>query len=179
MGEKGARRRIRCDGQQNSKIEKTECREVSGIDKMHPDNTLKEIGTIFGERDAFVLYRIRKLGITDNKTTLPKGPNEEKLRAFIKFLSKKQVKDLIFVNESGINHQDLKEYAWSEKGVKVIGERCGNVHHRGKTAIAAAYCRKIISPFYFDDYTNIDNSCILLEKGSMYGIASEASGHQR
>jgi hypothetical protein len=32
-------------------------------------------------------------------------------------------KDLVFVDESSINYRDIKEYSWSEKGVKVIGER--------------------------------------------------------
>jgi hypothetical protein len=45
-------------------------------------------------------------------------------------------KDLVSVDESSINHQDIKEYAWSERGVKVIGERSGAVRHRRMTVIA-------------------------------------------
>jgi hypothetical protein len=42
---------------------------------------------------------------------LSKERDEEKRRPFTKFLCKKQVKDLVFVDKSGINHQDIKEYA--------------------------------------------------------------------
>jgi hypothetical protein len=54
----------------------------------------------------------------------------------MKFDSRKQIKDFVFVYESGINYQNIKEYAWSEKGIKVIGERSEDVCHRRTTVIA-------------------------------------------
>jgi hypothetical protein len=62
------------------------------------------------------------LGLLIKKIILYKELDEEKRRAFTKFINQKPVKDLVFVDESGINHQDIKKYAWSEKGVRVIGE---------------------------------------------------------
>jgi hypothetical protein len=70
-----------------------------------------------------------------------------------------QVKDLVFIDESGINHQDIKEYPWSENGVKVIRERNGAIRYRQMIVIAEICCEKIMAPSYFDDYTNIDNFC--------------------
>jgi hypothetical protein len=98
------------------------------------------------------------------KNILYKERDEEKRRVFTKFFNSKQVKDFVFVDESGMNHQDIKEDAWSDKGVKVIGERSGAVRHRRTIVIAGMCRRKIMASFYFDDYTKTDNFCIWLEK---------------
>jgi hypothetical protein len=122
--------------------------------ELSPDKTLKEIGTGFRGTDASILYAIKQLGITD-KNLLIQGAGQEKHRAFTKFLSKKQVKDIVFGNESGISHQDMKECAWSEKRVKVIEETSGAVCRRRTTVITRISCRKIMASFYFDDCTHI------------------------
>jgi hypothetical protein len=57
------------------------------------------------------------------------------------------VKDFAFVDKSGINHRDIKKEAWSEKGVKVIRERCAAAHKR-TTIIVEIFCKKIMTPFY-------------------------------
>jgi hypothetical protein len=98
------------------------------------------------------------------KIILYKEREKEKHRTFIKFLRKKQVKDHVSGDESGINHQDIKEYAWSGKGVKVTGERSGVVLHGRTTVIAGICCRKIMASFYFDDVRNTENFWIWLEK---------------
>jgi putative transposase len=87
------------------------------------------------------------------------GKGMDKSVKSTKFLGQKQIKELVFVDESSINHQDIKKYAWPEKGVKVIGER-----YEGTTVISGIYCGKITVPFHFDDYMNTDNFCILQEK---------------
>ncbi|MDR1891145.1 MAG: transposase [Puniceicoccales bacterium] len=69
--------------------------------------------------------------------------SKSKRQEFKGFIAKERVKDLVFVDESGINHQDIKKYAWSEKGVRVIGERSGAAHHRRTTVIAGICWRKI------------------------------------
>jgi hypothetical protein len=95
---------------------------------------------------------------------LYKRRDEEKRRVFTKFRSKKQVKDLVFGAESGINHQDIKEYAWPEKGVKIIRDKSGAVRHRRTIVIAAICCGKIIAPYDIHNCTNIDNLCVWSEK---------------
>jgi hypothetical protein len=40
-----------------------------------------------------------------------------------KFSGQKQIKNLIFVDKAGINHQHIEESAWSEREIKVFGER--------------------------------------------------------
>jgi hypothetical protein len=72
--------------------------------KNNPDKTLKEIGAAFGASDASIRSRIRQLRITYKKIILYKERDEEKRRAFTKFINQKQVKDLVFVDECGINH---------------------------------------------------------------------------
>jgi DNA-binding PadR family transcriptional regulator len=69
----------------------------------------------------------------------------------MKLLSKKQGKDLVFVDESGRNNQDLKEYASSEKGVRVLRERSGDACQRRSTILAGIYCEKILARLYFGD----------------------------
>jgi hypothetical protein len=96
--------------------------------KVHSDKTLKAIEMAFGINNVSVLSRIREPGI------LHKKPchiiNETKTRSFQKsqkFLSEKQINDLVFVDATGTNHQDIKEDACKEKGAKVIQARCGGV----------------------------------------------------
>jgi hypothetical protein len=81
------------------------------------------------------------LGLPIKTIILYKEREEAKRRVFTKFLSKKQVKDFVFVDKSGINHQDIKEYAWSEK-IKVIGEKSAAARHRLTTIVAGIWTKK-------------------------------------
>jgi hypothetical protein len=69
-----------------------------------------------------------------------------------------------YIDKPGKNHSDIKEYASSEKEIKVLGERCGAVRLRRTTVIIGICCGQIMALFYFDDYTNIDNFCFWLGK---------------
>jgi hypothetical protein len=66
----------------------------------------------------------------------------------------------------GINYRDIKECAWSEKPVKVIGEKSGDVHHRRTAVVAAIDYGKIMAWFYFDHDRNIKDFWIWFEKVS-------------
>jgi hypothetical protein len=79
--------------------------------KSHPGETLKEIGTAFKVSDASILYRIRQFRIVDKKIILYQKQDKAKGRKFTKFLDQKPIKDLVFIDKSGINHQDINEHA--------------------------------------------------------------------
>ena len=56
----------------------------------------------------------------------------------------------------------IKEYAWSPKGQKVIGEKSGSA--RGRTSVIAGLCcGKILAPVYFNGYTDTNVFCTWLE----------------
>jgi hypothetical protein len=114
----------------------------------------------FGESDISILNRLRQLGIIYKEIVLYKERDEEKHKAFTNSFDKNQAKDLIFVDEIGINYKDIKEYTWSEKGIRVIGERCETIRHRWTTVIAGIRRKTIMAPFRFDYYTNVNNFCI-------------------
>ena len=44
--------------------------------------------------------------------------------------------NIVYIDESGVSHQMINEYCWTEKGSEVIGERSGA--KRGRTSVVAA-----------------------------------------
>jgi len=91
--------------------------------------------------------------------------DENKRKEFIEQIKNIPVQDIIWLDESGVNHQEVKETAWLPKGSIKIGEKAGK--RRGRTTIIAALNimneinnkkqnkkNKIIAPFYFKGHTN-------------------------
>jgi len=75
-------------------------------------------------------------------------------------LSKYRPQDIVFIDESGFDHQMIKEYAWSPKGQKIIGEKSGSA--RGRTSVIAGLCcGTILGAFYFNGYTDTNVFCIV------------------
>lgn len=65
----------------------------------------------------------------------------------------------------------IKEYAWSPKGQKVIGEKSGS--ERGRTSVIAGLCcGKILAPVYFNTYTDTKVFCQWLEKSLLPELIS-------
>jgi transposase len=61
--------------------------------------------------------------------------------------------NIIYLDESGIDENAVKEYAWMKKGQIIIGERVGKYKQR-TTIIAALNQGKVMAPFYFKGYTD-------------------------
>ena len=62
---------------------------------------------------------------------------------------------MVFIDESGIDHELIKQYAWSERGQRVVGERIGC--HRTRTTMIAGLCAgKIIAPLCMKEYINAE-----------------------
>ena len=72
-------------------------------------------------------------------------------------------KDLVFIDESGFDVGMQKEYGWSMKGKRLLGERFGKRQAR-ITLIAGLYKNKFIAPFRFEGYTNAENFNLWVEK---------------
>ena len=69
----------------------------------------------------------------------------------------------MFIDESGFDHQMMKEKAWSQRGQRIIGERAGS--ERGRTSVIAGLCcGKILAPFYFNGHTDTEVFCTWLER---------------
>jgi len=59
----------------------------------------------------------------------------------------------VFVDESGVAHQMIHEYCWTQKGSEVIGERAGG--KRGRTSVIAALNGEDINaPMIYSDTMN-------------------------
>lgn len=84
---------------------------------------------------------------------LYKERDEEERKKFIEEIAEERVIDLVFVDESGIDHELVKQYGWGMRGEKVMGERIGKTHTR--TSMIAGLCAgKILAPFCMKEHIN-------------------------
>lgn len=60
---------------------------------------------------------------------------------------------MVYIDESGIDHNDIKTNCWTKRGVKVIGERSGKRRHR-TSVIAALNGDNINAPIRFSGTAN-------------------------
>ena len=74
--------------------------------------------------------------------------DEEKRRFFLKQIAQISKKDILYIDESGIDEFAHREYGWAPKGEKVHGEISGKRYAR-ESFIAAKCESKIIAPFCF------------------------------
>ena len=65
-----------------------------------------------------------------------KERNETKRKNYLDSLSMYGTEDIVYIDESGIDHNMIQEYCWIKKGTQFIGERCGGA--RGRTSVIAA-----------------------------------------
>ncbi len=66
-----------------------------------------------------------------------------------------QSKDIVYIDESGIDHNIYKTDCWAKKGEKVIGEKSGSRKER-TSVIAALNNKEIKAPFRFQGHTNTE-----------------------
>lgn len=92
-----------------------------------------------------------------------KERDEEKRKEFEEKLKKFRSQDIVFIDESGFDHQMIKERCWCPKGQKIIGEKAGG--SRGRTSVIAGLCvGKIKAPCYFNGHTDTVVFCAWLEQ---------------
>ena len=69
----------------------------------------------------------------------------------------------MYIDETGIDHQIMKEHCWSAKGQPVVCEKAGKA--RGRTSLIAGLCNgKVIAPMCFEGHTNTEVFINWLEK---------------
>jgi transposase len=104
------------------------------------------------------------------KIKLYKERDAEKRQKFIEEISKYPQKDIVYVDESGINEYMYREKARALRGKKVVGEVSGKKFQR--VSIIAGKCGKhVYAPFIHNETTNADmfnfwlEECLLPEIG--------------
>ena len=62
--------------------------------------------------------------------------NESKRFTYLETINKLSPEQLVYIDESGIDHNMLKVHCWIKKGSELVGERSGKA--RGRTSVIAA-----------------------------------------
>lgn len=70
------------------------------------------------------------------KTLLYLERSEEKRQKYLDEIKDIKVEDLVYIDESGIDHSIIKENCWVKKGQEIVGNRTGK--RRIRTSIIAA-----------------------------------------
>ena len=86
------------------------------------------------------------------KTTCYEEADEIKKAEFKEEIEKLKKEKLVYVDESGINRILQREYAYSERGVRVHGKVKGKREKR-ISCIAAYKNKKLLAPMRFEGYT--------------------------
>ena len=75
----------------------------------------------------------------------------------------------MFIDETGIDHQIIKDHCWAPRGTKIICEKSGKA--RGRTSLIAGLCNgKPIAPFCFKGHMNTEVFIDWLEKILLPGL---------
>jgi len=89
------------------------------------------------------------------KTTLYAERNEENRQEFLVEIAQYNPKDLVYLDESGIDEYLHRDYARSLRGTQVISEVSGKKF--GRISIIAAWLsnqKEMIAPYVFEGYTD-------------------------
>ena len=97
------------------------------------------------------------------KTLLYAERNEEARAKYLAEIEGLPAESLVYIDESGIDHQIIKENCWTQKGNKVIGERSGKSRER-TSVIAALNGDEIKAPIRFSGTANTDLFLYWVEK---------------
>ena len=90
---------------------------------------------------------------------LYKERDENERQRFIEKISKIKDKQMIYVDECGIDTESEKDYGWSKKGEKIIAEKVENRSKRKRISFIGALNhqkRELFAPFYSENYTNTE-----------------------
>lgn len=116
--------------------------------------------------------------------TLYKERDEKKRKRFLTEIESLNPEDLVYVDESGIDHHHFRKYAKSPRNTRVYGETSGN--YLTRTTLIAGYVKGgFIAPFRFKGYTNSEvfnvwvEQCLVPElKPGMVVIMDNARFHK-
>jgi len=89
------------------------------------------------------------------KSLVYKEISEEKRADYIEMIKDIPMEDLVYIDESGIEHNDIKTNCWAKRGAKIIGKRSGKRRTR-TSVIAALNGDKIKAPIRFTGTANTE-----------------------
>ncbi len=110
---------------------------------------------------SFQLFESLELPV--KKTTRYKERDEKKRQEFLAEIETLNTEDLIYVDESGIDHHHFRKYAKSPRNTRVYGDVSGN--YLPRTTLIAGYVKGgFIAPFRFKGYTNTEVFNVWVER---------------
>ncbi len=89
------------------------------------------------------------------KTLLYAERNEEKRSAYLEEIKDIPSSNIFYIDESGIDHNMIKQNCWAKKGTEVIGERSGKIRKR-TSVLAALNGSEIKAPIRFSGTANTE-----------------------
>jgi hypothetical protein len=101
-------------------------------------------------------YYLRKNKITRKKNYAVSGASDKNAITTTitsKLNGNNQDNRIVYIDESGVDHQCFRRFAWGKRGQRVYGEASGQVYKR-TTLIAGLSGGEILAPLAFDGYTN-------------------------
>jgi transposase len=90
------------------------------------DKTQKELAQMWGGvSHNTISMGLKKLGYTRKKTYGYQERNELERKAFLEKIASDEPEQLIYMDESGINNNEVYEYGWNEKGSRYYSKKPG------------------------------------------------------
>jgi hypothetical protein len=130
-------------------------KEIEVIIINNHDKTAKELSIILGnklQRTRINYYR-KLLGYTYKKTHHHPKRGIGLRNEFIETLKNIDKRDLVFIDESGIEDNACREYGWSIKGTRCYGSKV--YQHKSRVSMIAGLCNdRIIAPVIFEGNCN-------------------------
>ncbi|WP_341819807.1 IS630 family transposase [Wolbachia endosymbiont (group A) of Brachyopa scutellaris] len=123
----------------------------------HGGKTLSEMAKLWNNVSIQTIYRaLKKIGFTRKKKTYGyKERNEEKRAEFLKIIATKEPKNLVYIDESGIDNTEDYPYGYCQKGQRFYALKSGKKTQR-ISMVAALSGRKIVVPLTFEGHCNMD-----------------------
>lgn len=97
------------------------------------------------------------------KSLLYTERSAEKREKYLNEIKHTKKEDLVYIDESGIDHNIIKETCWAEKGKKIIGNRNGGIKIR-TSIIAALNCDNINAPIRLQGSTTTEIFLLWVEQ---------------
>ena len=127
----GWRKRYRATGDVKIKVRRPVNKKIIPEElikyiEAHPDAYLKEIAEVFGCHPSLVLKRLRKLRLREKMSTFYKEQAPKQVEAYLEKIKEIPKEKLVYIDETGIQTQMYRQYAYSKRGKRVDIRICGS-----------------------------------------------------
>ena len=149
------------EGNDNRKPNHTRPNHIQDLDHLRtrvlssPDQTLEELAEIYGVSRSTIHRTLQRAKISDKKTFLYQERKEEDRQKFLEALEKIPLENRLYMDESGIDDNEVIEDGYAPKGERCYVEKKSRKTYR--TTFISAYSpvkRAWIAPFTFEGYTH-------------------------